>query len=137
MQARVRAIWKQHPECTANQVVASMGAEHPLGIDRAWVHLRACRMAAAKRSPTQKRVGWHVDRWTATRIRIGKILKRHPEFIGKQVMEELGPECSVRLQWVWLVMKEYRRGSAKLSQQTNRRQYLLKRARLSARARRR
>jgi hypothetical protein len=25
------------------------------------------------------------------RIRIGEILKQHPEFIGKQVIEKLGP----------------------------------------------
>ena len=30
--ARVRAIWKQHPEFTAKQVIASLGLEHPLGI---------------------------------------------------------------------------------------------------------
>ena len=115
VRARVRAIWKQHPECTVNEVIASLGLEHPLGIVRAWAHLRACRMAAAKGSPAQNGVGWRVDRWTATRIRISQILKRHPEFIGKQVIEKLGPERSVRLQWVWQVMREYRRGSAKRS----------------------
>jgi DNA invertase Pin-like site-specific DNA recombinase len=115
VRARVRTIWKQHPECTAKQVVASMGAEHPLGIRRAEVHLKEVRMAGAKRSPAQKLVGWHVDRWTATRIRIGEILKRHPEFIGKQVIEKLGPDYPVRLQWVWQVMRDYRRASARHS----------------------
>jgi DNA invertase Pin-like site-specific DNA recombinase len=115
VRARVRAIWKQHPECTAKQVVASLGLEHPLGIQRAWVHLKKVRMAGASRSPAQKLVGWHVDRWTATRIRIGEILRRHPEFIGRQVIEALGPEYSVRLQWVWQVMREYRRASARHS----------------------
>ena len=115
VRTRVRAIWKQHPECTMDQVIARMGAEHPLGIVRAYVHLRACRMAAAKRSPAQKRIGWRVDRFPAIRIRISEILKRHPEFIGKQVIEKLGPERSVRLQWVWQVMSEYRRGSANRS----------------------
>lgn len=129
VRARVRAIWTEHPDCTIKQVVASMGAQHPLGICRAGIHLRECRMAAAKRSPVQKRIGWHVDRWTATRIRIGRILKRHPEIIGRQVIEQLGPECPVRLQWVWHVMSEYRRGSAKRSQRINRQYYLLKRVR--------
>ena len=110
VRARVRAIWKQHPECTVYQVIARMGTEHPVGIVRAWMYLREIRMAAAKRSSAQKRVGWRVDRWTATRIRICEILRRHPEFIGKQVIEELGPEPSVRLQWVWQVMREYRQG---------------------------
>jgi DNA invertase Pin-like site-specific DNA recombinase len=92
VRARVRAIWQQHPQCTVNQVIASMGAEHRLGIERAWIHVRACRTAAARRSPAQMRVRWRVDRFTATRIRISKILKRHPEFIGKQVMQQPGPE---------------------------------------------
>jgi hypothetical protein len=109
------AIWKEHPECTAKQVIASLGLEHPLGIRRAEVHLRKCRMAAAKRSSAQKLIGWQVDRWTATRISISEILKRHPQFTGKQVIEKLGPDYSVRLRWIWQVMREFRRGSAMLS----------------------
>ena len=129
VRARVQAIWKQHPDCTAQQVIANLGLEHPLGVCRAYAHLKAVRMAAAKLSPTQKRIQWHIDRWTAIRIRIGKILKRNPKFIGRQVIERLRPEHRIRLQWVWHVMREYRRGSAKLSQRINRRHYLLKRAR--------
>ncbi len=115
VRARVQAIWQQHPDCTARQVVASMGAEHPLGIRRAGIYLKKVRMAAAKRSPAQKLVGWHVDRWTDTRIRIGEILKRHPEFSGKQVIANLGPDYSVRLKWVWHVMSEYHWASTKPS----------------------
>ncbi len=115
VRTRVQAIWQQHPDCTAKQVVASMGAEHPLGIRRAGVYLKRVRMAAAKRSPTQELVRWHVDRRTATRIRIGEILKRHPEFTGKQVIEKLGPNYSVRLKWVWQVMSEYHWVSTKPS----------------------
>jgi len=50
-----------------------------------------------------------VDRWTAMRIRIGGILERHPEFTGKQVLERLGPDCRVRLIWIWHVMSQYHR----------------------------
>jgi DNA invertase Pin-like site-specific DNA recombinase len=115
VRTRVQAIWQQHPDCTAKQVVASMGAEHPLGIRRAGVYLKTVRMAAAKRSPAQKLVGWHVDRWTATRIQIGEILKQHPGFTGKQVIEKLGPDYSVRLKWVWQVMSEYHWASTRPS----------------------
>jgi DNA invertase Pin-like site-specific DNA recombinase len=115
VRARVQAIWQQYPDCTAKQVVASMGAEHPLGIRRAGVYLKTVRMDAAKRSPAQKLVRWHVDRWTVTRIRIGEILKRHPEFTGKQVIENLGPDYSVRLKWVWQVMSEYHWASTRPS----------------------
>ena len=115
VRTRVQAIWQQHPDCTAKQVVASMGAEHPLGIRRAGVYLKMLRMAAAKRSPAQKLVRWHIDRWTATRILIGAILKRHPGFTGKQVIEKLGPDYSVRLQWVWQVMSEYHWASTRPS----------------------
>ena len=97
-----------------------LGLEHPLGIQRASVHLKKVRMAGARRSPAQQLVGWHVHRWTATRIRIGEILKRHPEFIGRQVIEELGPEYSVRLQWVWNVMRQYRRASSRHSRKQSR-----------------
>lgn len=132
VRVRVQAIWKKHPELTAKQLIANLGLEHPLGIQRACVHLRECRMAAAKRSPAQRRVGWNIDRWTATRIRIGEIMKQHPRFTGKQVIEALGPGHTVRLQWVWKVMCEFRGGSAKViaHRRSNRRWYFAKRRRL-------
>jgi DNA invertase Pin-like site-specific DNA recombinase len=113
VRARVRAIWKQRPECTVEDVVASMGTEHPVGLVRTYMHLRDCRMAAAKRSSAQQRVGWRVDRFTATRIRIAELMKRRPGILGRQVVEKLGLEHSVRLKWVWRVMREYRLGAAK------------------------
>ncbi len=106
VRARVQAIWREDPHCTGAQVVARMGAEHPLGIRRAWMFLNECRRAAARNS-VQKTVGWHVDRWTPMRIQIGKILKRHPEFTGKQVLERLNVDSPPRLIWVWQVMGEF------------------------------
>jgi hypothetical protein len=110
IQARVRAIFKEHPEFTVQQFIANFGLEHPLGIRGSWGYVKAARMAGAKHSPAQKRVGWNIDRWTAKRIRIGEILRRHPEFKGKQVIKALGPDYSGPLRWVWQVMHEYRRG---------------------------
>jgi hypothetical protein len=69
-------------------------------------------LVVAKKSPLQRRIGWRVDRWTDMRIRIGKILARNPDIIGREVMEKLGPDCP-RIQWVWYVMQQFRRGSAK------------------------
>jgi hypothetical protein len=34
-----------------------------------------------------KHVGWRLDRWTATRIRVSAIWKQHPEFSAKQLIE--------------------------------------------------
>jgi hypothetical protein len=105
--ARVEALWREHPDYTTAQVVANAGLDHPLGVRRAGLVLKKVRMAAAKRSSVQKMVGWPVDRRTTTRIRIGQILKLHPEFTGKQVVERLGPDCHVPMNWVWQVMSEY------------------------------
>ena len=118
VRARVEALWREHPDCTAEQVVARAGLEHPLGRKRAGVVLKAVRLSAAKGSSVQDTVGWPVDRWTSLRIRIGRILKRHPEFTGRQVIEKLNTgkrdtgkvnpaEPPVRLKWVWQVMGEY------------------------------
>ena len=115
VRARVRAIWREDPSCTGAQVVARMGAEHPLGIRRAWTCLNECRRAAAARSSVQRMVRWHVDRWTPMRIRIAKILKRHPEFTGKQVLERLNVDSRPRLIWVWQVMSEYHRAAKRPS----------------------
>jgi len=105
--ARVHAIWRAQPDCTVQEVVDRLGLEHPLGVERAGIVLKRVRRAAARRSPVQRMVGWRVDRYTPMRIRIGKILNHHPAFTGKQVLEKLGPDCSLRLNWVWQVMGEY------------------------------
>jgi DNA invertase Pin-like site-specific DNA recombinase len=112
VRVRVQALWKQYPDCTVNQVIASGDIEHRLGIVRAGAHLHAVRSAAANRSPAQKRVGWRVDRWTAQRIRIAEILKREPHLTGKKVLERLGTAHTGSLQWIRYVMRQFRRGSA-------------------------
>ena len=104
--ARVRAVWKKHPEFTVRQVAAQANIERPLGITRTEKMLRECRQAAADRDPVHRQVGWHLDGHTAARIRIGAIWKRHPEFTGKQVMKRLGPRYRVRLHWVQQITRE-------------------------------
>jgi DNA invertase Pin-like site-specific DNA recombinase len=104
--ARVHAMWKKHPSCTGKQVIAILGLEHLVGIYRARQLLRECRLAAAKRSPVHKKVGWGLDSRTTKRIRISAICKRHPEYTAKQVLKILGAEHSVRIRWVNQVMNE-------------------------------
>jgi DNA invertase Pin-like site-specific DNA recombinase len=106
--ARIQALWKQHPELTGKQAIVLLGLRHHhlLGISRARQLLKECRLAAAKRSPVHKRVGWWLDNRTAERIRISSLCSRHPEYTAKQVLRMLGPEHSVRLTWVNQVMNE-------------------------------
>ena len=113
--ARVRAIWKDHPEFTAKQVRAAAGLEHPIGFKRAWTLLKECRVAAARRSSAQKQVGWYIDCRTATRIRIGAVLKRNPKLTAKEVIEKLGPGPFMTHDWVQKTMKECWRASARHS----------------------
>jgi DNA invertase Pin-like site-specific DNA recombinase len=112
VRAQVQALWEQNPDITINQVISGVDAGHRLGIERASTHLRAVRSAATNKSRTLKRIGWRVDRWTAWRICIAEILRRQPQLTGKQVMEKLGVGHGVRIQWVWYVMHQFRRGSA-------------------------
>jgi DNA invertase Pin-like site-specific DNA recombinase len=133
LRARVREIWKQRPEVTARQVIESLGTERPAGFQRVWKLLKECRLAAAKRSPAQKRMGWQLDRRTAARIRVSAIWKRHPEFTAKQVIKSLGPEHSVRVPWVQKILRECWRASARHSEKqwrTGRRFYWSRRGRL-------
>jgi DNA invertase Pin-like site-specific DNA recombinase len=113
--AKVHAIWRENPEVTAKQVIATLGREDRLGISRAWALLRDCRKAAAKRSRAHRQVGWYLDGRTAARIRVSAIWKRHPEFTAKQVIRKLGPEGHVRVRWVQQIMNECWRASARHS----------------------
>ena len=110
---RVRALYELHPNITGAQVIASMGTAHPLWDRRAYALLKECRRDAARRSPVHKHVGWHLDHRTATRIRIGEMWKRHPEFTGKQVIEKLklGPDAP--LKWVQRIMNDCWKAYAK------------------------
>ena len=115
VRSQVQALWRRRPDYTAKQLIDNLNAEHPLGDKRARLHLKRLRLLAAKRSPVQALVGWPVDRWTTTRIRIARILQRHPRLTGKQVLDKLDPKYPVRLIWVWQVMSEYHAAVAKPS----------------------
>ncbi len=109
-EARVRAICKEQPEITAEQLIAIVESDHPLGKDYAYQLLKAYRLAAAKRSSVHRKLGWRIDCRTLTRIRISKILKRHPTISATQVIERLGSGPFRELRWIQQVMEECRRG---------------------------
>lgn len=111
VRARVRALWKAHPEFTANQVIASLGPECPLGTTRAWRLLKECREAAVRRCPMHRRTRWRLDHRTATRIRIAAVRKRHPQWTARQVIGELGHGSEVTIPWVQKVLRECWRAS--------------------------
>jgi DNA invertase Pin-like site-specific DNA recombinase len=98
--ARVRAIWKRHPDCTVKRVIENLGPEHPVTRERVEELLRHFRQDTGKRSPAQRQIGWRLDRWTAARVRVSAIWKQHPDFTARQVIRKLGPAHSVGLRWV-------------------------------------
>ena len=106
LQAHVRAIWKQQPDLTGKKLTMQLRSEHPVGTTQAWKLLRERRRAAISHSSAHKRVGWRLDPKTATRIRIGAIWRRHPEFTARQVIMHLGPKHTVTVPWVQKVLRE-------------------------------
>ena len=114
LQERVNAIWKAHPTCTGQQVVAMLKPQHCICLARAWGFLRTCREKAANGSPDiNRRTGWQIDRYTATRIRISAIFTRAPQLTAKQVIRKLGSEPSVGIPWVQKIMRECRLASGR------------------------
>ena len=104
--ARVQAIYKEHPEFTVRQVKETVALEHPIDNKRTGDLLRECRIAAARQSPTYRRMRWYVDRRVAARLRIAAIWKRRPELTGREVLQKLGPEHRVDLAWVQRVLRD-------------------------------
>jgi DNA invertase Pin-like site-specific DNA recombinase len=107
---KVRAICKGQPEITAKQLIAIVESDLSLGKDYAYQLLKAYRLGAAKHSSVHRKIGWRLDCRTPTRIRISKILNRHPKFTATQVIEELGPGPFRRPHWIRQVIEECRRG---------------------------
>lgn len=125
VRARVRKIWKENPEITAQQLIANAGLDHPIGLENSYKLLKECRLAAAKRSSVHRQRNWKIDPLTYTRIRISVIIKRHPKFTVQQVIEKLEPGRFRWPQWVQQIMKECRSGSFKRkNERANRRRVL-------------
>jgi len=111
--ARVRALFKLHPNLTGEQVVENMGTAHPLWDRRAYALLKECRQDAARRSPVHTRVGWCLDHRTANRIRIGELWKRQPDLTGKEVIQKLRLGPDTPLKWVQHIMNDCWKAYAK------------------------
>ena len=47
LQRCIRAIWKQRPDLTGNQLIRDLRSEHPMGTSQAWELLRECRRTQA------------------------------------------------------------------------------------------
>jgi hypothetical protein len=104
--AAVRSIWERRPEVTGRELLAILRPEHIISAGRIHALVRECRMAAVRRSPMQRRIGWRIDFRTRARVRIGGICKRHPEFTAQQVLEKLGSRYGVNARWVQRVLKK-------------------------------
>lgn len=113
--ARVHELWNRNPGITSKQVIASIGLEHRLGVERAYRYLQECRRAAATRALKRSRVAWNVDRYPTTRARVQHIWKLHPEFTGQQVLDMLGPGYPVRIARVQQILTECWRAAEPLS----------------------
>jgi DNA invertase Pin-like site-specific DNA recombinase len=113
--ARVRAAWKPHPSFTTRQLIAAIGSEYPVGVVRAMSIVKHCRESAANTIWAHQQIGWPVDRWTVTRIRISDISRRFPGITAIRVIGILGPKHPVHLQWVQKIMHDCWRVSAKHS----------------------
>jgi DNA invertase Pin-like site-specific DNA recombinase len=120
VQARVQAIWKQHPRFSVKQVISYLSPQYPHGMSVTSVLLRNCRRAAAQRSLAHRRVGWQLDRRTAARIRISAVWKRHPEFTAKQVIRKVGRNQAGSVPWVQKILRECWRASSKHSPEQRR-----------------
>jgi DNA invertase Pin-like site-specific DNA recombinase len=117
---RVRAIFRQHPEWTLEQVIESVRSGRGPNRERVWKALRECRLAAAGLSLTQKPMRWQIGRRIAQRMRIVAISKRHPDFSAKEIIEHLGRGPFVRVKWVQWVMRQSGRGSPRHSEKQRR-----------------
>jgi hypothetical protein len=81
-------------------------------------------------------MGWKIDHWTGTRIRIGEMMRRRPKITAQQIIKVLGPDYEKKLHWVWNVMNEYRGGPAQLTKHRTVRRRMHERERERKRERR-
>jgi DNA invertase Pin-like site-specific DNA recombinase len=128
----IKALLKEHPDCTADEVRKSPRWTLHLGMQRAYRILKEVRIATLERSAIRRRIGWPVDRWTEARLHIARTLQRRPQLVAWQVVQELrrGPHSRITVHWVRRAMQEVRCGSCAESQRRNRYWKLKRRARL-------
>jgi len=106
----IRELWEKSPGITAPEVLAKLGPKRPLGLDRAMKLLTVCRKAEASRGAVHKKIGWHIDRRTHLRIRIGATWQKHPKWTARQMIAEVGPSPPMSVRWVQRILRECRWG---------------------------
>jgi hypothetical protein len=112
VRARVRQIWKHHPELTGRQVWERLDLTHPVGLSRVRPMVKECRRAARERSAMQRTVRWTLDTRTHLRVRAGLIWKKHPDYTAHQILDRLGVEFPFGVHWVRRTLQACRRAAA-------------------------
>jgi DNA invertase Pin-like site-specific DNA recombinase len=111
VKARVREIWKEHPELTGHQIWQRLGLLRAVGLSRVRVMVKECRRTAAARSPMQRTVRWSLDTRTHLRIRVGLIWKKHPDYTAPEILARLGAGFPFGVHWVRRVVGACRRAA--------------------------
>lgn len=112
-EAHIRAVWMRHPEFDVSQIRANCGLVHPPYRTRTLALLRKCRRATLRRSPAHDFVGRRLDKWTAARLEVAEVYKRHPGFTKEQILRKLGLGNSPReLRWVVRIVADCRHANA-------------------------
>jgi hypothetical protein len=112
VRAKVREVWKANPDITGRELVTHWPLPHPIGFLNCYRFLTECRLAAARRSPLHRKIGWRVDERTITRIQIARIVNKYPALTALEVLERLGPGRYRSPKWVGYVVDECRSRSA-------------------------
>ncbi len=116
----VTAALRKTPTATFDELQKSLKLPYLLGRKRITRFRIEFHADSVKTNYMYKRIGWPVDHWIDSRLRIAKILRRSPKLYAWQVAEQLGPEFKMRVDWVRKTMRDYRSGSYKPRAQVNR-----------------
>jgi DNA invertase Pin-like site-specific DNA recombinase len=106
----IKEIWGKQPCITAPELLAKLGPNRPLGLDRAMKLLTKCRKAEASGSALHKKIGWYIDCRTYLRIRISATWQKHPKWTAGQIIREVGPSPLLSVSWVRKILRECRWG---------------------------
>lgn len=118
-----KLVWEaltKSPAVTIDELLKSLKLPYRLGRKRVNRFMSEFRAKTAKNNYAYRRIGWPVDHWTDSRIRIARILRRSPKLFAWQVAEQLGPGFKRRVDWVRKTMRDYRSGSYTPRAQVNR-----------------
>jgi hypothetical protein len=113
LRAQVNSVWKQHPECTARQVMDALTPRYSLGLGRIRALLTDCRRAVSRQSLNRPYPNWRLDGKTMARLRIYRIWRCEPELTARQVIRKLGTRCQEETSWVQKILRQCVRASTR------------------------